>query len=187
MNAELLPELYINRSLKIQLKEYFKKYNIEVDSQSAPFMTKEEHNPYYTSLPDIMFWMNEGPLINALEDTSGEDASDEAEGDDDDQIEAGRFEAGCGELKKGTGGKYQLYGESFNVAASYASRQVRMEKPLNEVVVYCWLLVKECKFGMISKMTINFGKRKCVIEEDSTEYPVDLCVQILASCLLKKQ
>lgn len=184
MNEEQLPELYINRSLRIQLKEYFKEYNINVDSQSASFLTKDEHNLYHTSLPDIMFWMNDaGPVVHARESAS----DDEAEGDGNDQIEAGRFEAGCGELKKGTGGKYQLYGESFNVAVSYASQQIKMAKPFNEVVVYCWLLIRECKFGLISKMTINFRDRKCIIEEDKTEYSVDKCVQILADCLRKKQ
>lgn len=40
MDEQDIPELYINRSLKIQLNKYFKRYSVKVDSQSAKFFDK---------------------------------------------------------------------------------------------------------------------------------------------------
>lgn len=118
-----IPELYINRSLKLQLNKYFERYPVKVDSQSANFLA--EHNLYHTSSPDIIFWNEDtqssvsGPVVNAREYAEGDD-NDQIEDDEDRSDECDQEgSTGCGELKKGTGGKYQLYGESFNVAVSY--------------------------------------------------------------------
>lgn len=40
MDEQDIPELYINRSLKIQLNKYFERYSVKVDSQSAKFFDK---------------------------------------------------------------------------------------------------------------------------------------------------
>lgn len=178
-----IPELYINRSLEIQLAKYFLQFGGKVGSQSAPFLLKEEHNCYHTSLPDLVLWLNSPVTVCKQSEQTHEDEG-EGETDGEEQEEEDRI--ACSELKKGTHGLYQLYGESFNVAASYACLQVRNGKPLTSVTVYCLLLVKECRYGKLAEITIDFNERKCALTEDPNERTTDECFQILVS-LLQKQ
>ena len=98
---------------------------------------------------------------------------------------------GCGELKlnESNSGKYQLYGESFNVACSYMCSQIRDAKEKNctanctAISVYCLLLKDECRKGSIAKMTIDLTEGVCTIEEEKTDRSTDESLQILVSLL----
>jgi len=177
MPAHKIPELYLNRSLEIQLVKYFKQFGGKVESQLS--FPKEEHNYYHTSSPDLVLWLKCPVTVHEQRDES--DSTHEDEGESSMSGTDGEDYVAVSELKKGAHGKYQLYGEGFNVAAGYACSQLRQRKPVTSITVYCLLLVKECKYGKLAEMTINFESGECTLKEDPNEHTADECFQILAS------
>ena len=174
MPAHKIPELYLNKSLEIQLVKYFKQFGGKVESQLS--LPKEQHNCYHTSSPDLVLWLKCPVTVHEQRDESDstheELSTSETDGED---------YVAVSELKKGAHGKYQLYGEGFNVAAGYACSLLRQGKPVTSVTVYCLLLVKECKYGTVAEMTIDFERGVCTLKEDPDERTADECFQILAS------
>lgn len=180
-----IPELYYNMSLTIQLQKYFRKYGIDVNSQTIPFNVHDaEHNHYAHSKPDLVMWPKDDtpmPLMIPIAINAVEEFKDEVE--ESNEEESNEVEIGCGELKKTRGGKFQLYGEAFNIIANYAAYLVLKGKQVNKLSVYCLLITNECKKGTLAKLTVDFSKQTCSIIEDGTVYDIDEAIQILAKLL----
>ncbi len=196
-----IPELYLNRSIEIQLQKYLQKYGGKVVSQKL--MGDQPYNEYHTSEPDLVLWLQDTAQAQGIqamfgigvirstekdaqgilgENVQGDDGGIPVQEQDDFDLEVS-----VAELKKKRGGKFQLYGEAFNVAARVFYQAIRKGHSVHKVSVFCLLLQHECTKGELSMLTIDFDEMKCIIEEDCTVRPTDTCFYLIVKRLSKNK
>ena len=172
---DILPEIYINESIHLQLKKCLGE-EYKVMTQTAGSVLP--YNIFYESRPDIVIehvTKDDGTIVADLSDS---DIPEEESQSDSDSV-SGDEELCVTEMGKKTGGLPQLYAEAFNVAvARFAQKCVRERRDLTSISVYCILLSEKCKKGTLSQLTIDFGKQTCKIVEDSTLYESHQCFNI---------
>lgn len=157
---EVLPELYINQSLYLQLKTALAG-RYDVKAQKVEGSSVYRYNAFFNSKPDLVIEKKKGSNTLVVKNAQPDAEPSDEEYDEDEMVVA--------EIKKSASNRSsieQLLAEAFNVVVTKCVTICQDKGEVPTVSAYCVLLTDEGQTGRMYKFTVDFQNATCEIIED---------------------